>query len=384
MRKKIFLLYPYYWPLFRAGGPVQSLFNLVANFKDQSDFYLVSLNKDMNGEAPIHQFESDAWSKGPNSENIYFTSAISPTLLFRLISKVKPDLILINGIFHWHTSFFGFLCGRIKGIKTIISPRGMLQEWGLRRGRIKKKLFLAIFKLLINKRSIWHATYDQEKKDILRIFGKDQQVYVASNIPRIIGHSTSISFPDQSGKIKLVFLSLINPNKNLHLIIDAVNQLSNTYTLDIYGPIIDENYWKVCKTKIRNTSVSYKGSIPPWEVPQVIQLYHFFVLPTQGENFGHAIFDALASGVPVVISLNTPWKDIDKTKAGFYIDIDNPNSLKDLLESISLLSADDYNAYRTQSLRYASTYLSSKNYSKEYDFLIGAGDLMTKQTISAK
>jgi glycosyltransferase involved in cell wall biosynthesis len=381
LKKRIFLLYPYYWPLFRAGGPVQSLFNLVANFKDQIDFYLISLNKDVNGEKPTHKLELYSWSKGTNNENVYFTSVISPALLFQLINKVKPDLILINGIFHWHTSLFGLFCARIKGIKTIISPRGMLQEWGLRRGRLKKKLFLSIFKLLTNKKSIWHATDEQEKIDILRIFGKGQEVHVASNIPRSIGLSTSlpteaaaqtgIPFPDQSGKIKLVFLSLINPNKNLHLIVDAVNQLSHTYTLDIYGPIIDENYWEICKSKIINSSISYKGSIPPWEVPQTIRSYHFFVLPTQGENFGHAIFDALSSGVPVIISLNTPWKDIDNTKAGFYVDIDNPNSLKDLLENISFLTADDYNTYRIQSLKYASAYLSSKNYSKEYDFLIG-------------
>jgi glycosyltransferase involved in cell wall biosynthesis len=384
MRKRILLLYPYYWPLFRAGGPVQSLFNLVANFKDQSDFYLISLNKDINGEEPIDSLVSGTWTKGPNNENIYFTPFISPTLLFRLISEVKPDLILINGIFHWHTSLFGLVCARLKSIKTVISPRGMLQEWGLKRGSIKKRIYLAIFKLFVSKESIWHATDEQEKIDIMKIFGKDQDVHVASNIPRSVGHVNSIPFPDQSGKIKLVFLSLINPNKNLHLIIDAVNQLPDSYTLDIYGPIIDENYWEICNGKIINSSVSYRGSIPPWDVPQTIQSYHFFVLPTQGENFGHAIFDALSSGVPVIISLNTPWKDIDKTKAGFYIDIDNPNSLKVLLDSISLLSADDYKTYRTQSLRYASTYLSSKNYSKEYDFLIGASNLMTKQIISAK
>lgn len=365
------MLYPYYWPLFRAGGPVQSLYNLTANFKDQSDFYLISSNKDMNGEKPIHPLISNAWSKGPNNENIYFTSAISPVVLLRLISKVKPEVILINGIFHWHTTFFGLVCGKMKRIKIIISPRGMLQEWGFKRGRIRKKLYLAILKIFLSKKSIWHATDEQERLDILKIFGKDQEVHVASNIPRSIGLPTSIPFPCQARKIKLIFLSLVNPNKNLHLVIDAVNQLSDSYTLDIYGPIIDKDYWSLCKSKIISSSISYKGSIPPWEVPRIIQLYHFFVLPTQGENFGHAIFDALASSVPVIISLNTPWKDVDSAKAGFYVDIGNPNSLKDLLESISLLSADDYNVYRTQSLVYASTYLSSKDYVKEYDFLIG-------------
>jgi glycosyltransferase involved in cell wall biosynthesis len=369
--KRIFLLYPYYWPLYKAGGPVQSLFNLASFLRTYAGIFVLSKENEIDNTKSSYQVKANQWNEGPNSEKIFYKVTITPWLIFRLLYNVNPDTVMINGVFNASTTLPGIIFSSWLGCKVIFSPRGMLQLWGLKRNRYPKKIYLALLKLIIPRNVRWHATDEQEKLDILKIFGKDQEVHVASNIPRKIGLSTSIPFPDQSRKIKLIFLSLINPNKNLHLIIDAVNQLSDSYTLDIYGPIIDKDYWSVCKNKIINSSVSYKGSIPPWEVPQIIQAYHFFVLPTQGENFGHAIFDALASGVPVIISLNTPWKDVESPKAGFYIDIDNPNSMRDLLESISLLSADDYNVYRTQSLVYASTYLSSKDYVKEYDFLIG-------------
>ena len=35
-----------------------------------------------------------------------------------------------------------------------------------------------------------------------------------------------------------------------------------------------------------------------------------FLLPTGGENFGHAIFEALSCGVPALISDRTPWRDL--------------------------------------------------------------------------
>ena len=35
-----------------------------------------------------------------------------------------------------------------------------------------------------------------------------------------------------------------------------------------------------------------------------------FLLPTGGENFGHAIFEALACGVPALISDQTPWRGL--------------------------------------------------------------------------
>lgn len=371
--KKIFLLYPFYWPLYKAGGPVQSLFNLSAFLRGYATVFLVSKEKEIDGSKSSYLLKTNRWNYGPNGENIFYSTSITPWLLFRLLYSVRPDVVMINGIFNASTTLGGIVISRWFGSEIVFSPRGMLQQWGLQRNRLFKNLYLQVLKLIIPKKIKWHATDEKEKKDIVRVFGNDQCVCVASNIPRSPSVSTSIPFPDQSKKIKLVFLSLINPNKNLHLILDVVTQLSDYYTLDIFGPIIDEKYWDECK-KFINQSISYKGPIPPWEVAPILQQYHFFVLPTKGENFGHAIFDALASGVPVIISLNTPWVDVDVRKAGFYLDIDNPSDIKNVFEYITQLSAAEYNQYRTESLRYAFAYLATKNYSKEYDFLIDDND----------
>jgi glycosyltransferase involved in cell wall biosynthesis len=364
------LLYPYYWPLYKAGGPVQSIYNLAATFKNQVDFYFISLDKDLDGQPSEHPLELNKWNQGPNFENIYCASSLSPFLIFRLVRQVKPDVLMVNGIFHWHTSFFGLLIGKVMRLNMVISPRGMLQAWALKRGTIKKIVYLRVLKLLLRKNQQWHATDEQEKKDILTVFGLYQQVHIASNVPRSLCQPTSLSFPDRAGKINLIFLSLINPNKNLHLIIDAVNKWQGKFTLDIYGPVIDTSYWQLCQSKINNASwISYKGAIPPWEVSKIIQHYHFFVLPTLGENFGHAIFDALASGVPVIISRSTPWQKIDSSRAGIYLDSVEVTSMDVALAKISDMPPVLYTDFRTSSYQYAKNYLDSKDYHKEYQFL---------------
>jgi glycosyltransferase involved in cell wall biosynthesis len=91
-------------------------------------------------------------------------------------------------------------------------------------------------------------------------------------------------------------------------------------------------------------NVTYMGAVPPWQVPQLIQRYQFFVLPTQGENFGHAIFDALASSVPVIISTHTPWKNIESSKAGWYVDIGSKDSLNQIFDRLSALDSMNYQA----------------------------------------
>lgn len=370
-RKRYLLLYPYYWPHYKAGGPVQSLFNIVSYFKDEGEFYLISHDRDIDGEISQLVEQRNKWIKGPNAEFIYFTSFISPLLVFNLLRQVKPDVVFINGLFNITTTFPGLLWAKIFNRKTIISPRGMLQQWALNRGGFKKMCYLRLFKVFLNFKELWHATDEQEKADILKIFGIKADVYLAGNIPRKVQSIIPVSFPDVDKRIKLVFLSLINPNKNLHLIIEAVQKCTGRYTLDIYGPVIDKEYWDFCQNKIVDRKlISYKGSVPAWRVGEILPQYHFFVLPTAGENFGHAIFDALASGVPVIVTGNTPWKNLEDSSAGFYVDLRQPESLYDVLKTIASMAPAHYNLYRKQSLVYATKYWNSKDYRADYSFLL--------------
>ena len=365
------MLYPYYWPLYKAGGPVQSLFNLAHACQKFAQFVFLSKSTDIDGSSPLHSLLINRWQRGLHQEEILYLKKISAFSILRAIRDSKPDLIYVNGIFHWHTSLIGLLLARIHGSKVVISPRGMLQSWALERGRYKKLLYIFIFKLLVRKNDIWHATDEQEKFDIQRVFGGRVSTFLAPNIPRGISKSVPLELDKTSQKIKLVFLSLINANKNLHLVIDAVSRLSEKFSLDIFGPIIDEQYWKNCLNRMGKAgNISYKGAVPPWEVSTVLSQYHFFILPTQGENFGHAIFDALASGVPVIVSKNCPWRDLENQRAGFYIEDLNSTGVQDALVKAHSLTEMQYHEIRQSSASYAAQYISSRDYLTEYSFLL--------------
>ncbi|NOT76612.1 MAG: glycosyltransferase [Cyclobacteriaceae bacterium] len=372
-KQKVLLLYPYYWPNYKAGGPIQSLYNIVGLFKADVDFYLFSLDHDIDGSKSEEVLPLEVWCKGPQNENIYFAEELSVFKVFKLIQNLKPDVILINGMFNLKTTIPGLIYSKLFKSKIIISPRGMLQEWALQRNSKKKKIFLTLLKFYLKKNEIWHATDLQEEEDIHKIFGNKQRVFFASNIPRQVGQLKSIDFNSTRDSIKLVFLSLINPNKNLHLIIEAISKSSSRFTLDVYGPIIEKEYWKRCLAMDFNKDqIQYKGPVLPWNVPSVLMNYHFFVLPTQGENFGHAIFDSLSAGVPVVISRKTPWKNIDTANAGFYIEIDDHTSLSNVLTEISQLTPDEYYVYKSGSIEYARNYWKQSSYHQDYRFLLSA------------
>lgn len=344
------------------------MFNLVQLFKDEASFYLLSRTREIDGTKPALPLKSGEWISGMHGEQIYYANNISPLLVIQLIRQVAPDVIYINGLFNISTTLGGILGGIFIGKKVIIAPRGMLIAWGLKKNAFLKRRYLYLLKLLIG-RGYWHATDEEEMKEIEVNFGKRQTIYVATNISRTPNTVKEVPFPARDGKIHLVFLSLITRKKNLHVLIDAVNDAPD-FCLDIYGPAIDEEYWQFCQRRITDkTRISYKGPLVPWVVPSRIQDYHFLVLPTQGENFGHAIFDALSNGVPVITSLNTPWKDLDVANAGFYLkDINNSTKLVELLKMIA--KSNNYATYRKGSLVYAANYYQERNYRAAYSFLL--------------
>jgi glycosyltransferase involved in cell wall biosynthesis len=167
----------------------------------------------------------------------------------------------------------------------------------------------------------WHATDEEERSDIRHHFGRNLEVNVIPNVPRLPLPANSV-IRKEAGILKLVYFSLISRKKNLSFLLDLLANLSIPgVTLDIVGPVKDHDYWLECLPMVErsNGTIRYLGDRSPLEVNELLSNYHFFVLPTNGENFGHAIMESMSTWRPVMISEHTPWKDIQPFRGGFSI-----------------------------------------------------------------
>ena len=81
-------------------------------------------------------------------------------------------------------------------------------------------------------------------------------------------------------------------------------------------------------------------------------------LPTLGENFGHAIAEALAAGLPPVISDRTPWRDLDRHGAGTVLSLEEPGKFADELDRFARLTAAEMREVRTACIAYAKAALA--------------------------
>jgi glycosyltransferase involved in cell wall biosynthesis len=86
-----------------------------------------------------------------------------------------------------------------------------------------------------------------------------------------------------------------------------------------------------------------------------------FLFPTHGENFGHVIIESLSSGLPVLISDQTPWHDVTTYQAGFDVSNDDVEKYRQILNKFVQMNDKEYDIFRKGALNYANDYFNDSN-----------------------
>ena len=137
----------------------------------------------------------------------------------------------------------------------------------------------------------------------------------------------------------IVFISNISSEKNLDYAIKILSMVESNIVFDIYGRIVDNNYWIRCKKYLsrlpKNIKASYLGELKPNEVTKTFSKYDLFFFPSGGENYGHVIAESLSVGTPVLISKKTAWLNLEEQKLGWDLDLVNKDNFIQIIESLS-------------------------------------------------
>ena len=400
-RPSLLIFYEHFFPAYKAGGPIQSLNNLVQTLEETYSISVITSAFDLHGKQPLEEVRTNQWNTvilpGCNFPiTVWYAAKGSPRRkkLRQLIYQVNPAFVYLNGIFSYR--FFMLPLAVIKRLaqtpKIVICPRGMLHKGALAGKSMKKKLYLKLLSFSgllkafsssaggghsINtdltkstlEKHFWHVTNEEEKEDVIRVFGKTQLVKVAGNIPKkpvlLKKHPQK-----ETGKLHLVYLSLIAEKKNLLLVLQALKKCDGI-TLDIYGFVKDATYWKECKKVISQMPgvVEYKGEVIPEKVQETFERYDASILLTRGENFGHALYESLSVGRPVITSHFTPWINLQQQKAGWNVDIYSYDATVILLKHLCNMPPNIFNEYCDGAHAMAINYYSQLDSLNEYSRL---------------
>jgi glycosyltransferase involved in cell wall biosynthesis len=355
----------------------------------------------------------DEWVQYNACTKVWYSSHDIMPVLQASVKKENPDKLFIIGMYDWQYNFKPLLL--CKGVKKIISVRGMLHPGALTQKGFKKKIYLLLWKMLgLHKQNSFHATDEAEKGYIQDVFGKAVQVKVASNFPRVISLQPVVK--KEAGHVKLVSIALISAMKNILLVLEALvsasceslvvsseeekksyelltvsnkeenlnggkskiaNLQSKIFTIEynIYGPVKDEKYWEQCMAVIKkmpaNVIVHYHGDIQPDKIAGVLSASHVFILPSKSENFGHALYEALSAGRPVITSNNTPWQKLEAAKAGMNVSLDSTNELQKAIGFFAAMNEVELNDWSNNARVFAEKAMDVEEIKRQYEEMFG-------------
>ena len=111
---RILIFIDWFFPAFKAGGPIRSIANLVDHLHESFDFYLITGDRDLGDQDSFKNIELNKWISKENFKIIYLTLAFQKTSKYRsLFKEIQPEIIYFNSLFPYE--FFGGLLIILKG-----------------------------------------------------------------------------------------------------------------------------------------------------------------------------------------------------------------------------------------------------------------------------
>lgn len=253
----------------------------------------------------------------------------------RALIHLAQDMALIHNHGLWmFPNLYARQAATRRDCPLVISPRGMLETWSLGRSRFRKALaWYGYERENLACATLFHVTSEAEAQSV-RALGLKQPIALIPNgvdLPdpsQIPPNPDCLTdrFPHLAGRPWLVFLSRIHPKKGLDTLLtvwaDLVKRFPDWHLI-LAGPDL-VGYQPLLERQVQQLNlgewVTFTGPLSGQDKAAALAHAHLFVLPSHSENFGIAVAEALAYGVPVVTTRGTPWAELETHGCGWWVE----------------------------------------------------------------
>jgi glycosyltransferase involved in cell wall biosynthesis len=363
-KPRVLVFIDWYKPFFKAGGPVRSMVNLVEHLQGKVDLHIVTGDRDYTATKTSSEVRTNTWVEGDKGEHIWYASPQARSLKQwkALLRERSWDVVYINGLYSKWSTIAPLWVLRGSKQRRIVAVRGMLAKGPMRQSAAKKRAFLLAMKTTGCFKGVeFQATNAEEAADIRKWIGRDTKVHVVPNLGRCIQPDAITSIPKVPGRLSLVSVARIAPEKNTLFAIERLQGVKGHVRFDLYGTVYDQGYYKQCQRAVQqlpsNVEVKFHGHIEQDEVVRVLADAHVLYMPRVGENFGHTMLEALMVGRPLLISDRTPWKELERLGAGWDIPLEEPDAFVRAVDRISAMDQATFDGWSKGAFALAVRYL---------------------------
>ena len=360
------------------GGPTEVALNIVEAIRTQGvDAEIVTTNHHDIGtlDVPLNQRIEyrgvPVWFL-PVSYSIkeYIFSSALTRWLWQHIGNY--DLLDNHYLFSYAPTCAAAIA-RLKHIPYTVRTQGQLTPWALQQSPVRKKLYTTLIENQnLKQAAAIHCTTDREALDLHNFGISTPTITLPLGVepPAKITAAKSqlhrlLNIPDERSIV--LFLSRLHPKKRPDLLIDSFKKVSDNYNCHLIiagsGEANYVNYLQQLIPHNLSNRIFFTGFVTGDRKNILLQGSDIFVLPSYSENFGIAVAEAMAAGLPVII---TPEVQIasDITAANAGIIINNKTELTDaiiqLLTSPQMRSRLSQNAVELANKKYVWERIASE------------------------
>jgi len=369
---KLLCVVPSYWPAFQFGGPIYSVHNLnkaLVNKGVNVTVYTTNVGLD-DGNVPINEEVNVDGVKVFYFKFIRFFEFLgttgwqfSPQMTKKLRENLKNfDIVYLNAIWNYPIGVASYYCRKYSK-PYILSPRGSLYPSTFIKKTWKKRLYYNLIarNILQGAKAIHYTTEDEAKQchQFLRlnnraiIIPNGLDLSEFNDLPNY--ESLRKKFPNLQNKKVILFLSRINWIKGMDILIEGFAKLKKEREdvhLLIVGKDDGDNYIEKVKSCVKKYNlenfITFAGALTGINKLIAYCGSDIFILPSYSENFGMVVIEAIACGLPVIISDKVGIaNEIRENNAGIIIGTtadDVYRGLKTALESQKVIDIMKKNA----------------------------------------
>lgn len=317
-----------------ASGPTYSVTSLCDSLADESVTTSLHVTYSAGQSPKNYQIHSSGSVK--LTGNLDYSPSFRRSLA---MDVCDADILHNHGLWMMPNVYCGTVA-RSARCKLVCSPRGTMATWAWNRSRWKKRLIWFVGqKKLLEQCDCFHATAEIEYEEI-RQRGYRQPVAIIPNgvdLPEMQGRSRR---PTVDGTRTLLYLSRIHPKKGLDILLRVWKRLQSsfpTWTLNVVGTgtARDLKSFHRDAESLQLQRFMFRGPAYGREKSAAYFGADLYVLPSHTENFGMTVAEALAHGLPVVTTRNTPWHDLPQQSAGWCIDLNEDELARTLVTAMS-------------------------------------------------